>query len=287
VSLYPMAAILAFLVLSRATVGSWLVTDGFYLIDNPDYRRPFKSMGSVWWGARQLNGAWTMAIGVAALAIVLVEAARTRAYRALIVVLALAGSAALPWYAFFNGHPFRIRYMVVLVMILAAIIGLGVGLLRRGRFAVAAIVAIVALLETPPLSGRSPMVLEAQWDVPRSRERAKVTACLAGRYDGQPILASMGSLAHYMQEMSHAGFNLRDYIHEGIGQIWTDSLAHPRRHAGWVLIEEQAEGGDILAHRRAESSAFLAGFERLCEGGGVALYRRIARGQEGSSTAGQ
>src|SRR4029453_12209923 len=138
-------------------------------------------------------------------------------------------------------------------MILATVVGLGVGLLARGRALAAALVTIVALVETPPLSGRSPMVLEAQWDVPRSRERALVTACLSAAYDGQPILASMGSLAHYMHETSHAGFHLRDYIHEGIGQIWTDSLAGARRHAGWVLIEEQAEGGDVLAHLRETS----------------------------------
>jgi hypothetical protein len=273
-SLYPIAAILGFLVLSRATVGSWLVTDGFYIADNADYGRPFKSMGSVWWGMRQLNGNVTMALGVLSLGVIGLSVARKKAHRALIVVLALAACAALPYYAFFNGHPFRIRYMVVLVMVLAAVIGLGIGLLPRGRAALAAIVAVVALVETPPLSVRSPMVLEAQWDVPRSHERARVTACLSARYDGQPILASMGSLAHYMQETSKAGFQLRDYIHEGIGQIWADSLVSARRHAGWVLIEEQAEGGDVLAHRRNESPAFLAGFDRICEGGGVALYQR-------------
>ena len=30
------------------------------------------------------------------------------------MTLALIGTAALPWYAFVEGHPFRIRYMVVL-----------------------------------------------------------------------------------------------------------------------------------------------------------------------------
>ena len=101
-----------------------------------------------------------------------------------------------------------------------------------------------------------------------------VTACLVAERDGRPILASMGSLAHYMQETSAAGFELRDYSHEGIGQIWADSLQHAGRHAGWVLIEEQAEGGDALAQLRDRSPAFLAGFTRVCEGGGVALYRR-------------
>ena len=44
------------------------------------------------------------------------------------------------------------------------------------------------------------------------------------------------------------------------------------RHAGWVLIEEQAEGGDLLAKRQRQSPGFLDGFDRTCEGGGVALY---------------
>ncbi|MEO5821468.1 MAG: hypothetical protein ABIT71_13265, partial [Vicinamibacteraceae bacterium] len=70
------------------------------------------------------------------------------------------------------------------------------------------------------------------------------------------------------------GIFLRDYIHEGIGQIWADSLDHPARHAGWVLVEEQSEGGDVLAMRQRDRPEFLAAFERVCEGGGVALYRR-------------
>jgi hypothetical protein len=41
-----------------------------------------------------------------------------------------------------------------------------------------------------------------------------------------------------------------------------------------VLIEEQSEGGDVLAQRQRERPTFLAGFDRHCEGGGVALYRR-------------
>lgn len=272
---YPLAAGVGFLILSRATVGEWLVTGGFYVVDNPDYHRPFKALGSVWWGLRELNGPATVGLGLAGLVVTAAAIARRRSQRALLVVLSLAACAALPFYAFYNGHPFRIRYMVALTMILAALSGLGVGLLPRGRAVAAALVALVALAETPPLSPAAPMVLEAQWDRPRSLERRAVTACLAAERDGTPILASMASLAHYMQETSQAGFALRDYIHEGIGQIWTDSLRHPGRHAGWVLIEEQAEGGDALSKLRDAEPRFLAGFERVCEGGGVALYRRL------------
>jgi hypothetical protein len=138
----------------------------------------------------------------------------------------------------------------------------------------AIVVAGAALVWTPPWSPTAPMVLEAQWDRPHSVARRAVRACLARDRRGEPILASMGSLAHLMQETSADGILLRDYIHEGIGQIWADSLEHPERHAGWVLIEEQSEGGDMLAQRQRDRPGFLAGFDRVCEGGGVALYRR-------------
>jgi hypothetical protein len=273
--LYPLIAILCFLVLSRATVGAWLVTGGFYVADNPDYHRPFKSFGSVGWGLRQLNGNVTVGIGVAGLLLMAWTVLRDRGRRALLVTLALAGSAALPAYAFYNGHPFRIRYMVVLTMILAATSGVGVGLLPRFQIPAAALVAAVALIETPAWSPTAPMVLEAQWDRPHSLGRQTVRACLArDRHAGEPILASMGSLAHFMQESSNEGIAIRDYIHEGIGQIWADSLEHPARHAGWIVIEERAEGGDMLFQRQRERPDFLAGFDRVCEGGGVALYRR-------------
>jgi hypothetical protein len=277
-ALYPIAAIVAFLILSRATVGAWLVTDGFYLIDNADYHRPFKSLGSVWWGLRKLDGTITVSVATGAAVLCLIVAFLRSAYRPLLIAGALAASAALPAYAFFNGHPFRIRYMVVLTVAVAAIGGMGIGLLpRRVCVVVASLLAAVSLIETPPFPHTSPMIAEAQWDRPRSFERRHVTACLQREYDGTLILASMGSLAHYMQETSRAGFNLRDYIHEGIGQIWLSSLDTGAAHyAGWVLIEEQAEGGDALAHLRDRSPTFLRGFTRVCEGGGVALYKRDA-----------
>jgi len=84
----------------------------------------------------------------------------------------------------------------------------------------------------------------------------------------------MGSLAPYMQETARAGLSIRQFLHEGIGQMWADSLVEAGRHVSWVLIEELAEGGDVLARLSRESPRFLAGFTRQCDGGGVALYRR-------------
>jgi hypothetical protein len=87
-------------------------------------------------------------------------------------------------------------------------------------------------------------------------------------------MASMGSLGHYMQETARAGFSVRDYLHEGNGDIWLAALEHPRPFAGWILIEEKAEGGDMLAKRTREDPHFLDGYSRVCEGAGLGLYRR-------------
>ena len=41
-----------------------------------------------------------------------------------------------------------------------------------------------------------------------------------------------------------------------------------------VLMEEQAEGGDAVSRRHRAHPRFLAEFDRVCDGGHVALYRR-------------
>jgi hypothetical protein len=90
-------------------------------------------------------------------------------------------------------------------------------------------------------------------------------------------MASMGSLGHYMQELSRAGLRIRDFLHEGNGDIWLAALEGARPYAGWVLIEEKAEGGDVLAHLARDKPWFLDGFTRVCEGAGLALYERAGR----------
>jgi len=83
----------------------------------------------------------------------------------------------------------------------------------------------------------------------------------------------MASLAHYMQELSLAGINIRDFVHEGTLPYWQEAVEAPQGRVGWILIEERAEGGDALAVRARASSAFTIGFTRVCADGGVALYK--------------
>ena len=91
-------------------------------------------------------------------------------------------------------------------------------------------------------------------------------------------MASMGSLGHYMQEASASGFAIRDFLHEGNGDIWLAALENPGPFVGWILIEEKAEGGDMLAKRARSKPSFLDGFDRVCEGTGLVVYRRRSRG---------
>lgn len=277
---WPAAAIAVFLVNSRITVGAWFVSGGFYVPD-PTYQGQLgRTLVSIWWGTHQLSGYVLEIVALVTAAALAVRALSRREDAALAIPVALLAAAALPLYAFFAGHPYRIRYMVPLVPACAILAGIGLGAIARkmpeaARWGLAAALAASAMVESPPWNDRAPLLLEAQWDRPNSLGRRAVTACLVGAYRGEKILASMGSLAHYMQELSDAGFRIADFINEGNGVIWELALeTGPAPHAGWMLVEEQAEGGDVLARNIRESSTFAIGMERICEGGGVALYKR-------------
>jgi len=294
---WPAAAIVLFLIDSRVTVGSWFVSSGFFVPD-PTYRGlVVRSALAVWWGTHQMSGYVIEVVALIAAAVIAVRR------RELLVTTALFATGALPFSAFTAGHPFRIRYMIPLVAACALFSGLAVGLLeqwphrggigvatssgrrrtgftlRRGTaYALAAVVVTSALVESPPWSGnRAPVIEEAEWDIPVSIERRAVTRCLAPAYHGEKVLASMGSLAHYMQELSAEGFAIADFVNEGNGTLWDIAMSTgPAPYVGWMLVEERAEGGDVLAERIRRDNSFTRGMERVCDGGGVALYRRVS-----------
>jgi hypothetical protein len=76
-----------------------------------------------------------------------------------------------------------------------------------------------------------------------------------------------------MQELSQEGIGIHNFIHEGNLPYWQEAIESPKGLVGWILVEERAEGGDLLAARTRESSGFLTGFARVCAGGGVVLYK--------------
>ena len=274
-AVWPVAALALFLLNSRITVGSWFVSGGFYVPDPAYEGQAFRVLTALWWGTHELSGYGIEIVALAGAAVIVARALARRQDASVLVPLALFAAAALPFFAFYEGHPFRIRYMIPLVAACALSTGLLAGLARRWAPVVLAVVLASALIESPPWDRQAPMLLEAQWDRPASHGRMAVSRCIADGYRGERILASMGSLAHYMQELSWYGFNLSDFVHEGNGVIWHAAMeTGPAPHVGWMLVEEVAEGGDVLAQKLRAQPDFARGMMRVCEGGGVALYRR-------------
>ena len=279
--IWPATAIAIVLVNSRLTVGAWFVSGGFYVPDPTYDHQLIKILIGIWWGTHQLGGYGIATIAALGAAVAAWRALRDSETASEGIALALFTAVAVPFVAFYGGHPYRIRYMVPAVGACALFGGLAVGHLaarhRARALAVAAAVVLFAsaLLESPPWDTRAPLLLEAQWDHTASVGRRTVTACLAAQYHHEKILTSMGSLAHYMQELSAIGLDLRDFVHEGNGALWNLALeTGPAPHAGWMLVEELAEGGDVLAERLRRDPTFGRGMTRVCDGGGVALYRR-------------
>ncbi len=272
----PAVALLLFTLNSRWTMGMWFIPGDFYVPENVEaLGRPIEAWRQVRVGLYRLSGTALVWTAYAGLALTLLAFVRSRARAPLLLVAALAAAAVLPWYAYLQGHPFRIRYDVPLVIAAAALGACAIALLPALARPFAAIAVVAATLaQAAPLDRSAPVVVESQRDARNMEGRRAVTAYLRQHYGGEGILASMGSLAHYMHDLSHAGFRIRDFVHEGNGELWPYAIEGARGVVGWVLMEEQAEGGDPLFHRRQRDARFLAGFERVAEGGGVALYRR-------------
>jgi len=277
---YPAAAFVGFLLLSYGSTGQWFVASGFFEATNPALGKPLLAWDQVVTAATSLSDTNLMrlgaigGLGVLAAAFVARHEGRAGIVRTLLP-LALLAAVALPLYAFTSGHPVRVRYMVSMVVALTVLTAFALRWLPA-RLRGAGAIAFLGLMvwTVPPLDAEAPMVREAQWERPYAEARRVVTSALAERWDGTPIMASMGSLGHYMQQMSHAGFDLEDFLHEGNGDIWKAAVITPAPYVRWILIEESAEGGDVLAQQARASTDFLARFTRVSEGGGVALYER-------------
>ena len=280
VAVYPAVTILVFGVFSRVVIGEWFVASGFFVPENKALGDPWLAAAEIGWGPRMPSGLVLTWLGAAGAALALAIGLVSRRRADTLIVVSLLAMAAIPWTAFVKGHPFRIRYMVPLIAMEAIGAGIAAGTVtsRRMRLAGAIALLILAGYELRPLDASAPMVVEAQWDRPNAPVRARVTACLGNRAPGAKVMASMGSLGHYMQEASRAGFAIGDFLHEGNGDIWLAALDSPRPFVDWILIEEKAEGGDMLARLARQRPSFLDGYERACEGAGLVLYRRRDHG---------
>ncbi|HYT74581.1 MAG TPA: hypothetical protein VEL79_07530 [Vicinamibacterales bacterium] len=278
-ALWPLWAIAAFLVNSKVTVGSWFVSSGFFIPDNPAFGHPWLAWMEVWTGLARLTGPvvpWLACLSATAIVIVVVLPAKAGSYenRTVLLPLALAACAALPWSAYLSGHPVRVRYDVPLIAAAAALIGTAIALLpRQVRAAAAIAIVAVSVWQAPPFDVQAPVIVESQRETPEAAARRAVTAYLVSHWDGQPIMMSMGSLGDYMHDLSAEGLRVRDFLQEGNGELWTYALRSPRPYIEWMAIQEK-EDRDELFRRANRDPRFLNGYTRVAAGGGVVLYRR-------------
>jgi hypothetical protein len=274
---YPVLAVLGFVVFSQITVGEWFVSSGFFVPDETLRGQPMAVYEKVVEGIHLLGGAWLFRFAQVAVLLVGSLGLATAGRAPMLIPLTLFGAGALPMLAYLAGHPFRMRYEIPLVIACAVATGLGVGLLRRIAPLIAVGVLAVVVREARPFDPKAPMIAEAQLDR-NVHAREQVTACLRQRYRGGTIMMSMGALGHYMHELSAAGFAIRDFLHEGNGPIWDSAFTRgPAALVQFVLVEEAAEGGDAIIQRQREYPRLLEGFDRVCEGGNVAVYQRKTR----------
>ena len=211
-SAYSLLAILLFVVNSRWTTGRWFVGGDFFVAEN-------EALGQPWLAWQQV-----MALQIIGHRHRLASMARRRAHRGDVrsiertcldnFVLAMAGAAAVPWYAYFNGHPLRVRYSLPMVTACTVFIATGLALVpARVRLLPASAVVAAMLLQLSPLDRTAPLIVESQRDAVNREGRWAVTEYLRDRYDGGTIMMSMGSLAHYMHDLArgfqHPRFSAR------------------------------------------------------------------------------
>ena len=272
---WPFVAVVIFSLNSRWVVGEWFTTGGFFVPENVEAMgHPVVAWRQIMEGLTQLSGSALLWCGYIGAALLLVCVVRDRTRASLAMLLALAAAAALPMYAYLHGHPFRVRYDLPLVAAAAAVFAGGVGVLPRLLRAPVALLAVsLTVAQAHPFDRDAPLIRESQREAAAMEGRRAVTAYLRQHYDGRTIMMSMGSLGHYMHDLSLAGFAIKDFLHEGNGEIWRFAMLDPTGHAGWLIVEENAEGGDALHHAAARDRRWLAAFKKVAQGGGATLYR--------------
>ena len=270
---YPAIALVLFSANSRWTTGTWFVPAGFFVPENEALGNAWLAFAQVRESVYELSGrAWVWPAYAGAVLLV-VKFARTRRQAPQLLILALFGAALIPWYAYFQGHPLRIRYGLPLVTACAAVTAAGLATLWA-PVRVAAAAAVVWLVLARSHNSQAPLMIESQRDATNMVGRQIVTDYLRTNWDGTTIMMSMGSLAHYMHDLSALNFRIRDFLQEGNEQLWVHAAERgPRGFVRWVVIEERAEGGDALYQTAKRNPHFLDGFDRVAEGGGIALYR--------------
>ncbi len=273
--LYPAIALILFTLNSRWTTGTWFVPFRVLRPRNKALGNASLAFEQVRESLYQLSGtAWVWPAYAFAVLLAL-EFLRTRTRAPLLLILSLAAAAALPWSASYNGHPLRVQYGLPLILACAATTGVGVGLLWAPlRPVAAALIVWWALSQSAPLNLQAPLVAESQRDAANMSEREAVTEYLRQHWD-----RTTNHDQHGLPRPLHARPFAAEHRYSRLSAGRQRAALGSRGDAGtrgfvtWVVIEERAEGGDALHQAAARDPKFLDGFDRVAEGGGVALYR--------------
>ena len=161
IAIYPAVAIGAFLLFRRIVIGQWF-DGGSFVDENPAFGHPWVAANQIFTGVRSLGGTLTTVIGLVGLIGLLARGLFTRSGAVALVALAPAAAAAVPWIAFFEGHPQRVRYMVPLLAAQAIGVGAAAARWRQAAPVAAIVLMIVAGLEIAPMFGAVPMFGIAQ-----------------------------------------------------------------------------------------------------------------------------
>jgi len=148
IALYPAIAIVAFAIFSRVVIGAWLFGGGFFVPENKAIGDPMLAAAEVAWGVRTLSGRLLVAVAMAGFIIAFAIGLASKRRTSALLVLSLLAMAAIPWTAFVDGHPFRIRYMVPLIAIQAIGAGAAAGKRRTAASATAEIDTVVTACAT-------------------------------------------------------------------------------------------------------------------------------------------
>ena len=195
IAAFPAATICAFMIFSRIVVGEWFVSSGFFTPENTALGRPFEAVKQIAWGMRALSGVGLASIAGGGVILLVAVGLLNKRRGSLLVAASFLATAAVPWYAFLKGHPYRIRYMVPLMAAEAIAAGVAAGYVKRARLLAVTALVLVAAVELRPFDLSAPMVVEAQWDRPNFAGRQPVSSFLRANYDGTTIMASMGRSA--------------------------------------------------------------------------------------------
>jgi hypothetical protein len=115
IAAYPSVALVAFAIFSRVVVGRWFVSSDFFVPENKALGLPVAAAGEIIWGVTALSGRLIVGLAAAGALMLIVSGLSARSRARFLIPVALCATAAVPWSAFLDGHPFRIRYMVPLI----------------------------------------------------------------------------------------------------------------------------------------------------------------------------